>query len=81
MKKTIIITAIIAFTLGILIVIATYFGYVVYKMNAKIDQNTQNIKAIVDFINSNISRQDTSPVTSLPVKTPDTSFATTTEKR
>ena len=64
MKKTIIATAIIAFVLGILIAMTAYFGYVVYKMNAKIDQNTQNIKAIVDFINGNVSQQNTAPVTS-----------------
>ncbi|MGB8815839.1 MAG: hypothetical protein WCC74_01175 [Minisyncoccia bacterium] len=63
MKKEIIATAIVAFILGILISVTVYFGYVVYKMNAKIDQNTKNITMITDFINGSLSGQNIAPAT------------------
>ena len=77
MKKTIITTAVVAFVSGVLVAMTAYFGYVVYQMNVKVDKNTKDIKAIVDFINESISKQNTTPVVLPPVTTITTSSTTT----
>jgi len=84
MKKIITITALTAFILGILIAVIIYCGYVIYQMNAKVDQNTKDIKAIVYFINESISKQNTTPVISSTMASTTisaTSSATTTDKK
>lgn len=63
MKKTIIITAIISLVVGIIITVTGYFIYTVVNMQAQVNQNTQVIGQVVDFINKSIQSQTPAPTT------------------
>ena len=80
MKKTIITTAVVAFVSGVLVAMTVYFGYVILQVNVKVNQNTKDIKAIVDFINESISKQNTTPVTTITTSSTTTSTTTPAKK-
>jgi hypothetical protein len=65
MKKPIIITAIISIVIGIIIAVTGYFIYTVINMRAQVNQNTQVLGQVVDFINKNIQAQ--TPAASAPI--------------